>query len=102
GVDDLGVTALQTPGACGTQEPVECSIATVSPGSGQQGQTLSVAISGSGFTDGSSVIFAKNGSGNDGIQEGPATVSGSGTQATLQVSIASTAPEGPHDVSVQA
>lgn len=102
GVDDLRVTGLQSPGACGTQQPPACSISAVSPGSGEQGQTLSVLVEGGNFAAGSSVVFSKDGSGNDGIQEGPAIVSGTGTQATLQISIASSAPEGPHDIRVHA
>gem|GEM_PF-4165707 len=103
GVDDIRVTGLQAPGACTTAPPPPaCSIDYVSPGAGEQGQTLSVTVSGSNFSAGSGVVFSKDGDTGDGIDEGPATVNGAGTSATLQIAIAADAPEGPHDVTVRA
>jgi hypothetical protein len=101
GVDDIRVTGLQSPGACTTAPPPPaCSIDSVSPGAGQQGQDLSITVAGRGFAAGSGVVFSKDGSASDGISEGPATVNAGGTGATLQISIDSAAPEGPHDVTV--
>ena len=103
GVDEIRVTGLQSPGVCTTAPPPPaCSIENVSPGVGEQGQTLGVTVAGSGFAAGSGVVFSKDGDAGDGIQEGSATVNAAGTRATLQIAIDTTAPEGPHDVTVTA
>jgi hypothetical protein len=72
----------------------------VSPTSGAQGQTLNVTVSGERFAAGSDVVFSSDGHAEDGVDEGTATVNGTGTQATLSIQIASSAPEGPRDVTV--
>ncbi|HUD72696.1 MAG TPA: fibronectin type III domain-containing protein, partial [Dongiaceae bacterium] len=100
GIDDLLVTGLQAPGACGTVQPAHCAIDSVSPGTGGQGQSVSVTLAGHDFAAGSDVVFSQDGQANDGVDEGPATVNGSGTQVSLTVQIAADAPEGPHDVTV--
>ncbi len=100
GVDDLAVTDLLAPGACSTQEPTSCSIEAVTPPEGRQGETLTVTIDGVDFEAGSDVVFSRDGDADDGVQEGAATVSADGTQVTLQIVIAASAPLGPRDVTV--
>ena len=100
GIDDLRVTGLLTPGACSTTAPQHCSISGVSPGSGAQGQTVNVTITGSHFAASSDVVFSQNGHADDGVNEGTATTNGTGTQVTLSIAIAAGAPEGPRDVTV--
>jgi hypothetical protein len=101
GVDDVRVTGLQSPGQCTTvPPPPACEIDSISPGTGEQGQTLDVTLQGSGFASGSGVVLSRDGNGADGVQEGSATVSADRTRVTLQIDIAPDAPEGPHDVSV--
>ncbi|HKQ96252.1 MAG TPA: M36 family metallopeptidase [Candidatus Polarisedimenticolia bacterium] len=102
GIDDLRVTGLQSPGACGTIQPAHCAIDSVSPGTGGQGQAVSVTLTGHDFASGSGVVFSQAGQADDGVAEGPATVNGSGTQITLSIQIAADAPEGPRDVTVAA
>ncbi|HET8947837.1 MAG TPA: M36 family metallopeptidase [Candidatus Polarisedimenticolia bacterium] len=102
GIDDLGVTGLQTNGACSTVPATPCSISGVSPASGAQGSNVNVTVSGAHFAAGSNVVFSSDGHADDGVSEGPATVNGAGTQVTLAIAIASDAPEGPRDVTVLA
>ena len=100
GIDDLTITGRLAPGACTTEEQPACAIDTVAPGTGRQGDSLTVTLAGSGFQPGSQVIFGKDGSSADGIDEGPATVSGDGGTVTLAIAIDADASEGPHDVTV--
>ncbi len=102
GLDDLHVTGLLAPGTCDSSETETCSITDVVPGTGTQGASLDVTISGSGFEAGSSVVFGKDGSADDGISEGPGATNGAGTSITLHIVIDGDAPEGPHDVTVVA
>src|SRR5262249_8847592 len=102
GIDDITVTGLMQPGTCSTAQPPTCAITGVTPGSGAQGQSLNVTIAGSGFAAGSVAVFSKDGSADDGIQEGSATGDGSGTHLTLPIAIDASAPEGPHDLAVHA
>ncbi|HEU5180371.1 MAG TPA: M36 family metallopeptidase [Candidatus Polarisedimenticolia bacterium] len=101
GVDDIHVSSLLSPGQCSSAPPPPaCEITSISPGTGEQGQTLGVTLDGSRFASGSGVVFSRDGDSADGVQEGSATVNPGGTRVTLQIDIATDAPEGPHDVSV--
>src|SRR5207247_8084272 len=57
---------------------------------------------GSHFAAGSTVVFSKDGDPGDGIDEGAATVDTNGTKITLSIAIDAAAPEGPHDLRVEA
>jgi len=92
--------SVTTPGGTATKsrgftvrKPSAPTISTVSPGSGVQGQTLSITITGTNFVGATSVTFGS------GITVNSFTVDGA-TQITVNITISGTASTGTRTVSV--
>jgi hypothetical protein len=86
------------PAATTVATPISVTLAPlitgVSPASGTHGTTVSVTLTGVGFSDATAITFLRNNAPDSTISTSLVSVNAGGTQATLQVVLATSAPAG--------
>jgi len=86
------------PAATMVATPISVTLAPlitgVSPASGTHGTTVSVTLTGVGFSDATAITFLRNNAPDSTLSASLVSVNAGGTQATLQVVLATSAPTG--------